>query len=141
MKIAVISILSLGFALASAGATTSEECNDWLKTSGTDYAKSPLVFGDDWQSGKKPAAGTTNYIAAGQTLKGPSPAALTGNPFTGDCFVLAGTMTMHKESITWKDLRLQNGAVYSWGSSSALNGNILVESTAENPASIRFFFR
>ena len=80
MKIAVASILSLGFTLASAGATTSEECNDWLVISGTDYAKSPLVFGDDWQSGKKPAAGTTNYIAAGQTLKGPTKAALTGNP-------------------------------------------------------------
>ena len=140
MKIAVISILSLGFALASAGTTTSEECNDWLVTSGTDYAKSPLVFGDDWQSGKKPAAGTTNYIAAGQSLKGPKKETLSGNPFTGDCFVLAGTMTMHSGNITWKDLRLQNGAVYSWASSSALNGNILVESTGENPASIRSFF-
>ena len=143
MKAVAASVFSLFFAVDVFGEKPAEMpsyCNDWLKTSNSAYEKSPLVFGEDWNSGKVPQAGSTNYIAKGMTVKGPTKALLNTKDFTGDCFVLAGSMTMNNGAVTWKDLRLQDGAIYSWGSNSSLNGNILVESSIDSPASIRSFF-
>ena len=139
MKIAVVFVFALLCAVGAFGEMPSY-CNDYLVTSGSDYAKSPLVLGDDWFSGNAPSAGSTNYIGVGMTVKGPTKDLLKTYPFKGDCFVLAGTMSMNNGSITWKDLRLKDGAIYSWGSNSPLNGNVLVESGIASPASLRSFF-
>ena len=139
MKRIVTTLGAMLWVIDSFGATTQADCTDYLKTSDTDYERSSLLFGTNWNSGEKPTQSSTNYIGSGMKLYGPSSVS-SENPFEGGCFVLAGTISMHKIGVTWPELRLQNGGVYGWGSNSSLNGNILVESDATAPAAIQSFF-
>lgn len=137
MKNTCLALFAAAFATGAYGATTQADCNDYLETSDTAYEQSSLVLGAHWHSGDAPDTGSTNYIASGMTVYGPTDKMTY--PFNGDCFVLAGSLLMHKGPITWKDLRLQNGSSYSWGSSSPINGLVRIESTAESPAKIKTF--
>ena len=132
----VVAVVSLG----AFGATIQADCTDYLETSDTSEASSSLLFGTNWHSGDAPTTGSTNYIASGKKILGPTKATLSSHPFGGGCFVLAGSMVMNSGVITWPELRLEDNASYSWSSASALNGRIVVESAAESPASIRIFF-
>ena len=135
----LFAMVGAAFALGASGATTQADCNDYLDTSDTGYGQSSLVLGAHWHSGNAPDTGSTNYIASGMTVYGPTKDLLKTYPFKGDCFALAGSLLMHGGVVTWKDLRLQNGSSYSWGSSSPINGLVRIESTAESPAKIKAF--
>ena len=122
------------------GATTQADCTDYLETSDTSYDLSSLLFGTNWHSGDAPTTSSTNYIGSGLTLYGPTTAALSAHPFGGGCFVLAGSIVMNKGIISWPELRLEDNASYSWSSASALNGRVVVESSAASPAKITMFY-
>ena len=140
MKHGYVALLGSALCLGAFGATPESACTDYLETSDTSYDRSSLLFGDNWHSGNAPSLGSTNYVASGKKILGPKSASLSANPFHGDCFVVAGSLSMYNGVINWKDLRLQNGSSYTWSSASAINGLVRVESTAENPAAIKSFF-
>ena len=140
IKIPCVAGAFVAIGLSVHAATTIDQCTDELLDSDTLYTKSSLINGGNWKSGSVPGLGSTNYIANGKTLYGPRKVELEKTAFQGDCFVLAGTISMHSGVISWKDLRLQNGSTYGWGSASALNGLVRVESDDSSPAKIQMFF-
>lgn len=137
MKTTCCALAALTAAFVSCGATTVDDCTDYLETSDKSYDASSLVLGDHWHSKNVPGSGSTNYVGAGMALLGPNTAA--PSPQYPDVLVLEGKLAEYVD-LTWPELRLQNGSLYYWASNKGLKGKVVVESTdVNNPAQIQIY--
>lgn len=122
-------------------ATTEKECTAYL--TGSDSNKSSSFnTAERWSDNAVPGPGSTNYVASGLTLIDSGGAGGVSVPYPGDVLVLAGTFSgvaSGSAIIVWPELRLQNGAKYRWQSFSHVDGKVVIESDASDPARFEMF--
>ena len=124
-------------------ATTQDDCTAYL--TGSDSNKSSSFDTPDrWSDDTVPGPGSTNYVASGLTLIDPGGSGGSLRvPYPGDVLVLAGTFSGKASGsavIVWPEIRLQNGAKYRWQSFSHVDGKVVIESDASDPARFEMFY-
>ena len=127
---------------AAHAATTQADCTAYMTVSDTSWKSSSFNHGDHWSDGNIPGLGSTNYVGAGLTIMDSytNSGALY---YPGDVLVLAGTFTGQTSggaTISWPELRLENGALYTWSSFHRVAGKVVVEADASAPAVLRMFY-
>ena len=138
--------LAVALVLSGANALTEEEFAGYLEkydnvlvTADTGSADSSFVNSDHWAIKEVPETGKTYYVPAGMRINDPSGAASYTFPGT---LVLAGyiqAMCSGGCSLTYKPLRMQNGAEYRFSSFNKVLGEIYVDSSVDNPAKFMIF--
>jgi len=134
-----IAVCALGTAHA---ATTQADCTAYMTDSDTSQNNSSFNHGAHWSDGNIPGEGSTNYVGTGYTLRDSYVSGGTLS-YPGDVLVLAGTFTGMSSggaTISWPELRLENGALYTWSSFSRIAGKVVVEADATAPAVLRMFY-
>ena len=129
--------------LASAGAlfaeTQQSDCDVYMVTQ-DDGQFCTFSRGDHWSDGKSPetdGAGKTYFVPADkQIIMYPS----TDMAFGGKMLALAGKAIQKVGSgktVTWPELRMLSGSIYTWEAASWLSGKVVVEAVESNPAVFR----
>jgi hypothetical protein len=122
-------------------ATTQNECTAYLTERGSNNSSS-FNTPELWSDNTVPGPGSTNYVASGLTLIDPGGSGGVRVPYPGDVLVLAGTFSGKASGsaiIVWPEIRLQNGAKYRWQSFSHVDGKVVIESDASDPARFEMF--
>ena len=142
MKKTFAAVLAALCVCGAAAATTQEDCTAYMTASDTGYNNSSFNHGAHWSDGNIPGEGSTNYVGAG--FKVMDSYVNSGTLYyPGDVLVLAGTFagqTSGGATISWPELRLENGALYTWSSFHRVAGKVVVESDETAPAVLRMFY-
>lgn len=123
-------------------ATTQDDCTAYLRESDSGKKSSSFDTPELWSDNTVPGPGSTNYVASGLTLIDPGGSGGVRVSYPGDVLVLAGTFSGKASGsaiIVWPEIRLQNGAKYRWQSFSHVDGKVVIESDASDPARFEMF--
>ncbi len=127
---------------AAHAATTQADCTAYMTASDASWKESSFDHGAHWSDVNIPGSGSTNYVGAGFTIMDPYISS-GSQSYPGDVLVLAGTFNGQSSggaTISWPELRLENGALYRWSSFHRVAGKVVVEADATAPAELRMFY-